>query len=486
MYQLIFISLIFIITSSMQEKIVMKFGGTSIENEDLIERVVSIIRNKYSSGIDLVVVVSAFSGTTDKLIKAADLVRDGDVEEAIELVAEIKKRYKEVANEVVSDKEVKEEVFEEIDSRINDLKTFISNVNQIGDRELDFFMSFGERLSAPIISGALRDKGIRSSYLTGKEAGIITDNVHGRARPVEGSQEEINEKLRPFLEREVPVVTGFIASSESGDVTTLGRGGSDYTASLIGEAINADEIWIWTDVSGVLTCDPKIMPEAKPLKTISYREAMELSYFGANVLHPKSIEPSIKNDIPVIVKNTYKPEAEGSKIVKEEEKVEGVVKGISVETDVALINVSGFGMLGTPGVASSILNSLARGNINVVMISTGSCEPTISLLVDKTDLDKANRLLKENLRDGPIEEVSYEKDVAAVSVVGAGMAGTPGVAGRVFRTMGENGINIRMISQGSSEFNISFVIKEKDVEEGVKALHSEFNLEEMESNSHEC
>ncbi|PTD94608.1 aspartate kinase, monofunctional class [archaeon SCG-AAA382B04] len=463
----------------MQEKIVMKFGGTSIESEDLIERVVSIIKEKYERDIGLVVVVSAFSGTTDNLIEISDFVRDNKRKKAIELVEEVEKRYIEVAKNVIKKENIREEVFDELDSRINELKTFVKNVDSVKERELDFFMSFGERLSAPIISGALCDEGVSSSPLTGKEAGVLTNDIYGDARPLDESEKKIRETLSPLIEEEVPIVTGFIGSSKEGDITTLGRGGSDYTASIIGEAIKADEIWIWTDVSGVLTCDPSIMSNAKPLKSISYREALELSYFGADVLHPKSIEPAIENNIPVIVKNTYNPSAEGTKIVKEEEKIKGVVKGISIEDNVALLNVSGIGMLGKPGVAANILDYLANENINVKMISTGSCEPTISILIDERELEKANDLLKKDLGASVIEEVCYEKDVAAISVVGAGMAGTPGVAGRVFSTMGNSEVNIKMISQGSSEFNISFVIKEKDVEESVKALHSEFGLENI-------
>lgn len=464
----------------MLEKIVMKFGGTSIKNDDLIERVVSIIGKKYSENVGLVIVVSAFAGTTDKLIEAADLVKEGNREAALNLIRGIEDRYKDVASKVVEDQKLLQNVFEDIDSRVSELKTFVNNVNKIDDRELDFFMSFGEKLSAPVVSAALKDKNISSTHLTGKEAGVLTNNAYGRAQPLDRSEKEIRKNILPLLENKVPIVTGFIGSSTEGDITTLGRGGSDYTASLIGEAIGADEIWIWTDVSGVLTCDPKIMPEAKPLKTISHREAMELSYFGANVLHPKSIEPAIKNNIPVIVKNTYEPRAEGTRIVRKEEKIEGVVKGISVEENVALLNISGFGMVGTPGVAANILASLANENINVIMISTGSCEPTISVLIDDDDLEKAKYFLKRDLRNGPVEDISFEEDVAAISVVGAGMAGTPGVAGKVFQTMGKNNINIKMISQGSSEFNISFVIKEKDVKKGVRSLHQAFNLEKME------
>ncbi len=461
------------------KRMVMKFGGTSIKDEEMIDKVVSIIKKKHDKGIELVVVVSAFAGTTDQLIEVAEKTKTGSKEEALNLVEKIKRRHLSVSEKVFEEEEIRKNVLEEIESKINELKNFIENVKEIGDRELDFFMSFGEKLSAPVISGALREKNISSIHMTGKEAGVITDNVFGEAKPLEESSKYIKRNLSELLTEKIPVVTGFIGGSEDGDITTLGRGGSDYTASLIGKAIEADEIWIWSDVSGVLTCDPSIMPEAKPLKSISYREAMELSYFGASVLHPKSIKPAIENNIPVIVKNTYNTEANGTKIVKEMKKVEGVVKGVSVEEKVALLNISGLGMLGTPGVAANILDSLASKNINVKMISTGSCEPTISVLIDEKDLKKANRLLKQDLEKGPVEDISYEEDVAVVSVVGAGMAGTPGVAGRVFSTMGKNEINIRMISQGSSEFNISFVIKEKDIKKGVKALHSEFDLEKI-------
>ncbi|OKY77980.1 MAG: Aspartokinase LysC [Candidatus Methanohalarchaeum thermophilum] len=457
----------------------MKFGGTSLADTEMIKRAAEIVREKHNEGFNIAVIASASGKTTDELIKIAKNIESGERKESIKILDEIKSKHDDIVKELIDKDKVKKEVLNEIKDRYKELKTGISELNKVDERFLDYIMSFGEKLSAPILSGALRDLELDSIYLTGREAGILTDTDYGNANPLKETEKKIRNKLEPIIAKSIPVITGFIGGSKNGDTTTLGRGGSDYTASIIGEAIKANEIIIWTDVDGVLTCDPNIEPNATILDKISYKEAMELSYFGADVLHPKSIAPAIENNIPVKVKNTKKPKKHGTEIIKEEEKVEGVVKGISAEKDVALVNVSGIGMIGTPGVAAEAFTALANEKINIIMISTGSSEPTISILVDKNDLSNSIRALRNHFEGGAIEEVTRDSDVAVVSVVGTGMAGTPGVAGRVFEALGKREINIKMISQGSSEFNISFVIKENDVEKAIRILHKEFGLDKV-------
>ncbi|WGI17632.1 aspartate kinase [Methanonatronarchaeum sp. AMET-Sl] len=458
------------------DRVVMKFGGTSVKDAEMIKKVASITHEKYSGGVEVVVVVSAMSGTTDQLLEIGENLKKGKKQKANQLIDEIETRHKNTINQVISDKKLLGEVLGEVGEVFGELRLLADEMDNFIDRSFDYLMSFGERLSAPIVSAAIQDIGVPSTHLTGREAGVITNQCYGSAIPLSESNKRIKESVLPLLNESVPVITGFIGCSKNGDITTLGRGGSDYSASTIGRAIDADEIWIWTDVDGLLTTDPSVVPDAKTLKRISYREAMELSFFGAEVLHPKSIEPAIEKNIPVRVKNTYKPSFKGTLIVKDEEKVEGVVKGVSAERDVALVNITGMDIIGTPGIAADAFGALANADINIIMISTGSSEPTISLLVDEKDLSRATKALKTEFSDNTIEEITSDPEVSVITVVGSGMAGTPGIAGRVFTAIGRKKINIIMISQGSSEFNISFVIKNNQTKKALTQLHKEFGL----------
>jgi aspartate kinase len=276
----------------------------------------------------------------------------------------------------------------------------------------------------------------------------------------------------------VPVVTGFIGATPDGVTTTLGRGGSDYSATILGSALNADEIVIWTDVDGLMTADPKVEPRAQTIGIISYDEAVEMAYFGAKGMPPKALEPAAEAGIPVRVKNTFNPESPGTLIIREQYvKDRDIVKAIAIVRDVALITVSGAGMAGTPGVAASVFGILGQNGVNVLMISQSSSEANISFIVPRGDLQTAVNALEVGLLGkGTAKEVSSENDVCVIAVVGAGMKGTPGVAARVFKAIASQGINVRMIAQGSSELNISFVVRDYDGVKAVRALHDEFSL----------
>jgi aspartate kinase len=337
-------------------------------------------------------------------------------------------------------------------------------------------MSFGERLSSPILSGALRSMGIESKPLTGHEAGIVTDSNFGRATPMWGAtNKKIKRSLAPKIKKSVPVVAGFIAGDKEGNMTTLGRSGSDFTASILGSALMAGEIWIWTDVDGILSSDPGLVKNAKIIDEISYIEAQELAYFGAEVLHPKTIEPAMEKNIPVRVKNTFNPKGEGTLIVKEQKKITDVVKAVAVKNEVVLLTVSGVGMIGVPGIAAKLFSVLAEEMVNILMISQGSSEVNISFIIEKDDLKKALRSLKKAFPGKDVvTEIKHSDDVSIVAVVGAGMRGTKGVAARVFGAAAKAKVNILMIAQGSSEVNISFIVQQKDARKAASALHREF------------
>jgi aspartate kinase len=277
---------------------------------------------------------------------------------------------------------------------------------------------------------------------------------------------------------EIPVVTGFIAASVDGSITTIGRGGSDYTASLLGAALNTDEIWIWTDVDGLMTADPRIVKDARVLPTVSFGEALELSFFGAKMMHPRAVQPAAQRKIPVRIRNSSKPTLEGTLVSSGETQNGGrIVKAVSIIRSVGIVTVSGTGMIGSPGAAAKVFMALGSNNVNVMMISQGSSEATISCVVARKDVDNAVRALQLSLLgQGLVDKVVAEKDTCIIAVVGSGMKGTPGVAARIFGAVARKRINVRVVAQGSSEYNVSFVVSEHEGPEAVRVIHNEFQL----------
>ena len=458
-------------------KLIMKFGGSSIGTGKQIKETARII-SEYR-GDETVIVVSAMQGVTDRLIKVANDVVDGVDEEGIKkFIKRLKNSHVSAAKRSVSE-EHRDAVIVNIERLCTELMKVLVGVSYVGEltpRSLDYIMSFGERLSAPILSGALSSLGIESKPLTGYEAGIITDSNFGSAAPMwAATNKKIKRSLTPKIKSAVPVVTGFIAGDKKGNMTTFGRGGSDFTASILGSALNADEIWIWTDVDGILSSDPGLVKGAEIIDVISYTEAQELAYFGAEVLHPKTIEPAMEKGIPVRVKNTFNPKNEGTLIVKERREIADVVKAVSVRTEVALLTVSGVGMIGVPGVAAKLFSVLADERINILMISQGSSEVNISFIIEKSDLKRALAAIKRAFPGKDIvKEIKHSDNVSIIAVVGAGMRGTKGVAARIFSAVAKARVNILMIAQGSSEVNISFAVLRKDARKAASALHKEF------------
>ncbi|MCX8175906.1 MAG: aspartate kinase [Candidatus Bathyarchaeota archaeon] len=466
-------------------KLIMKFGGTSVADGEKILHVANLVE-EYAKENKLVVVVSALAGVTDKLFEVCKNVikcGKGFIEEFIN---EFSKRHFEAACKAVSNSYVLENVKATISETSNELKNVlfgISYLREITPRILDYVVSFGERLSAPIVWGALESKGIKSEWFTGGDAGIITDSNFGNANPLmELTSFQVKNKLQNLLEDNIiPVVTGYIAADQNGAITTLGRGGSDFTATILGYALDVDEVWIWTDVDGVMTADPKVEPKARLIHQLSYNEAMEMAYFGAKMIHPKAVEAVSGKGIPIRVRNTFNPQNPGTLIFKEQKiSSKSIVKSISLIRKAALITVSGASMFGVPGTAGKVFKVLGDKNINVLMISQSSSEANISFVIPAEKLEDALNTLEDRLLGGSvIREVKSEDDICVITLVGAGMVGTPGVAARIFGAVAREKINVRMIAQGSSELSISFVVKEKDGERAVRALHDEFKLNEL-------
>ena len=457
----------------------MKFGGTSVGNGERIANVAKLVLKEKPP---VIVVVSALGGVTDKLINIANKVVDLPtelVEKEVDLFyREILLQHRSAALEAISNKRIVADVLPKLAELADHLKVALLGVGYLEDlspKSLDYIMSFGERFSILIVAGALESAGAKAVPLTGFEAGIITDNNFGHAKPKHSAMlTEVKKKLMPYVKKGViPVVTGFVGGDEKGRITTLGRGGSDYTASLIGRYINAKEVQIWTDVDGILTTDPKLVPDARLIHEISYVEAMDLAYFGAKVIHSKMIEPAMLENIPVRVLNTFNPSCQGTSIVRKQKKIDEVIKAVAITKDVVIVNLQGIGMAETPNIAGRVFSVLGTNNINVIMIS-GSSESNLSFVLKSKDVGKALDLLNSEFGNGDIRGLSTIEGVCIISIVGAGMQGTKGVAAKIFDTVASVGVNVMMVAQGSSEVNIAFVVKEEDTKKALEALHRRF------------
>jgi len=466
------------------KKIVMKFGGTSVATGENIRHVANIVADSTKQGYRVVVVVSALAGITNQLIEEAEQAKKGNEKQIREFKKKLVEKHLAAVTKAIENRRIQKEIEEIVKTTIDELEKVLTGICYVGEltsKSKDYVLSFGERLSAPIVWGALRDLKLETQYFTGKEAGIVTDSNFGEANPLMNvTTHQLKERIEPLLEkRSIPVVAGYIAATQDGVVTTLGRGGSDYTATLIGVALAADEVWIWTDVDGIMTADPKIVPSAKMLPELSYGEAAEMAIFGAKAMHPSALEPVIKEHIPVRIRNVFNPENLGTLIADgQEAKSTDVVKAVTLIKDVAMINVSGAGMVGAPGSYAKIFDVLGKNNVNIMMISTAVSEANISLIIRRSLVERALSTLEIALLGrGLISEVTAEDDVCVIAVMGANMKGTLGVASRIFTAVARKGINIRMIAQGSSELNVSFVVKEKDGEAAVRAIHEEFKLD---------
>ncbi|MEM1856292.1 MAG: aspartate kinase, partial [Candidatus Methanomethylicaceae archaeon] len=350
---------------------------------------------------------------------------------------------------------------------------------ELTPRSMDLILSFGERLSAPLMRAALIEKGVKAIDLTGGEAGIITDSNYGNAKPLMNLTEiMVRDRILPILKAGVtPVITGFIAQDSNGVITTLGRGGSDYTATILAAALDADEVWLWKDVDGIMTADPKLVPEAKTIPILSYNEVMEMAYFGAKVLHPLTVSPVQNKRIPIRIRNAFNKSHPGT-LIREKPDMTKKVKAVTAINNVSIINVGGAGMIGVPNVVARVFSALAANNVNVIMISQSSSQADISMVVKKSDLEKALKALKLELSNSEmIRDIYTIPNASVIAIVGEGMRGMKGIAAKTFTAVAEAGVNVLMIAQGSSELNISFAVLEEDMKKSVEAIHKAFELD---------
>ncbi len=462
-------------------KIVMKFGGTSLSRASKMKNAARILQ-KFSPSNKIVTVASAIGDTTDQLAEIGDLAKKGELRKARKVLSKVQTSHRKIIPLVAGKAGTREllEQIEQLNSELERTVEGIAHLRELTPRSRDYLLSFGERLSTPILTATATAAGLKTRSFTGAEAGITTDDNFGEAKPLlETSYHQIRQRLEPLWDRRViPIVTGFIASTVDGNITTLGRGGSDYTAALLGAALAAEEIWIWTDVDGLMTADPRTVKEAVVLPNVSFGEALELSFFGAKMMHPRALQPAAQKKIPVRIKNSSRPSGNGTLVSASESRNGGkVVKAVSLIKDVGIVTVSGTGMMGAPGVAAKVFQTLGSNNVNVMMISQGSSEATISCVVANREVDRAVRALQLALMgQGYVDRIAEEKDACVIAVVGSGMKGTPGVAARIFTAVAKRKVNVRMVAQGSSEYNVSFVVSHVDGPEAVRAIHEEFNL----------
>ncbi len=459
---------------------ILKFGGSSVGNSERISSVMDIIRDSAQKGPRTHVVVSAFQGMTDRLIAAATSARKGD-EGYRQLLAAIRSDHEEILGTLVArnGKEARTRLGRKLDELSNILQG-IFLTRELTPRTLDVVMSFGERLSAYIISEALQDRDFSAAYLDARKV-LRTDSAFGQARIDFPAS---RDAIRSYFQEQgrTQIITGFIASTPDGETTTLGRSGSDFTASIFAAALDADVVEIWTDVDGVMAADPRKVKNAFLLKSLTYDEAMELSHFGAKVIHPATMQPALDADIPILIKNTFNPDAPGTLISREGLPTARSIKGISSIDKIALISVMGSGMVGVAGVAKRIFTALARKDINVILITQASSEHSICFAVEPRCAEAARKELQAELRlelhDKLVSDIQIEKDLSIIAIVGENMKKTPGIAGQVFRALGEEDVNIVAIAQGASELNISIVVSARDEVKALNILHATFFVED--------
>jgi aspartate kinase len=466
-------------------RLVMKFGGTSVGDGARIKNVADLVVAHAAQPHSIVVVVSAMSGVTNALIHSARRAADGDEQTFLQTQRALADQHLAALEQAIADPVPRTALREQLGRSLDGFADFCRSIHILGEltpRALDAVASLGERLIAPLVAQALRERGVPSEAVEATEL-IATDDNFTQASPLmDATREKTQARLQPLLETGViPIITGFIGATREGVVTTLGRGGSDYTATILGSALDADEVWIWTDVNGVMTADPRVVPDAQTIAEISYAEAAELSYFGAKVIHPQTILPVVERDIPIRILNTFSPTHPGTRIVRAPRADQRAVKAVSAIRGLSLITVEGRGMQGVPGVAAKVFSTVAREGISVLMISQSSSEQNICFVIEGSATERARAALEkefelERLRRN-VDRIWTQERVVIVAVVGAGMRGTPGIAANVFSALGKRGLNVISIAQGSSEYNLSLVVEERDADETVRAIHSSFKLQ---------
>ncbi len=461
--------------------LVMKFGGTSVGTAQAMSQAAQIVAAEQPRWPQLVVIVSALSGVTNMLLESAHTAVRGDAESCSAAECKLRQMHYAIADALLADGERRLAVKREIDRLIADFLNLCRAVSVLGEaspRALDALASLGERLSVRLMAAVLQERGLAAEWVEATRL-IATDSHFQDAHPdIAATMRQTYDVLQPMFDQGVvPVVTGFLGAAPDGTVTTLGRGGSDYSAGILGAVLQADDVWIWTDVDGVMTADPRAVPEACTIPELTYREIAELAYFGAKVLHPKTIRPVIEVGAGLRICNTFNPAHPGTRLVAERpHNGEQIVQAVTAVRGQRLVTIEGRGMLGVPGVAARAFAAVASTGTSVPLITQASSEQSICFAVpDSTAPDVVQALQKTfavELADRDIDRIWASQEVVIVTVVGQGMIHTPGVAGKIFTVLGARSINVIAIAQGSSEVSISLVTLSGDADAALRALHT--------------
>lgn len=465
-------------------RFVIKYGGTSVSSAKDIR---AIVKHLYllSKKHQIVVVCSATNQTTDDLLEILSSIKKEDRSKTQLITSRIISKHKLLAKQTIKKLNVRKKLQLQLGQDFTELLALIDGMILLGEvtpRSKDYLLSFGERLSTKLVSAALNDLDKKSISITGKDIGIVTDSNFGKSQPLMDTTRLRVSKIvnALFLKKTIPVVGGFAGSDQYGHVTTFGRGGSDYTASIISSCIKADEIWLMSDVDGLMTADPNIAKNAKLLQEVSYIEAIEMALFGVKQIHPRTFEPLLEQKIPMRIKSSFNIKNEGTLVTASPSShSKNTVKCVSSVQNNGLIDIRGGSMLGTPGTAAKIFATLAKAGINVMMISQNPSESSITIVVKNDDLDNAVNALEMELLGKIIKKLEVTTNVAIIALIGSGMRGTVGVASKVFGAIEKNNVNVSMITQGSSELNLAFIVKNVDTNTSVQALHDAFALDKI-------
>ncbi|MBM4412771.1 MAG: aspartate kinase [Chloroflexi bacterium] len=458
----------------------MKFGGTSVGSSEAIGQLCQIVTAQQQEWSNIVVVVSAMSKVTDMLLSGAHAAARGDRASAKATAEALRSRHQSALHALAGQSDDAHTVNAQIMALIDEFELLTQSVSVLGEaspRAIDAISSLGERMSVRLVAAALRATGIAAEAIDASDV-VLTTAEFGNGAPIyPQTREQIRSRILPlFSQGVIPVVTGFIGATASGAVTTLGRGGSDYSGAIFGEALDADMVDIYTDVDGVMTTDPRLVQSAQVLDRLSYAEMSELAYFGAKVLHPKTIRPVIERGIPIRIRNTFNPSHTGTLVTRQSESTPRAIRAVTVIRNMNLITVEGRGMIGVQGVAARTFGAVAQAGANVLMISQASSEQSICFVIPNDHarqvVDALESALKHEIERGDIDQIKSRDEVVIVTAVGVGIHERPGVAAGVFSALAQAGINILVIAQGSSECSISMVVAANDGDNAVRALHA--------------
>jgi len=462
-------------------KLVLKFGGTSLASVKDIQNVTNIV-SELSNENEIVIVCSAVDGITDDLIHISEQIKKVNKKEANRVLARISQKHKQFTTHIVTDSKIQKTLLDKMKSDLSELEELVHGLLLLGEvtpRSFDYLASFGEKLSINLVSFALQQLKKKSVPLSGKQAGIVTDSNFGESRPLmDTTKIRLSKTIQDLFDKNtIPVVGGFSGADQHGNTTTFGRGGSDYTATIIASCIDADEIWLMSDVDGLMTADPKLVNDAKLLKEVSYAEAVEMAQFGAKQIHPRTFEPLVSKKIPMRIRSTFDLANTGTIVTASPSAAtKKTVKCASAIRNIGLVDLTGGVLFAAPGTAAKIFTLLADINVNVMMVSSNPSESSISIIVKKSDLDRAVNALEMSLLGKTVKKIVTTPNVSIIAVIGSGMSGTVGIASKVFSAVQKRNVNVIMIAQGSSELNLAFVVKDNDCKSVIQALHEEFEL----------